>query len=418
MIFRVRLDISWGELALGGIACLLPGNRRTLESQMLGTFPDGDRALVCLSVRSSFDVLLRAMDLPQGSEVLLSAITVPDMACIVREHGLVPVPVDLDPDTLAPDLDSLRAAATPRSKLLVVAHLFGAVVDLQAARTFAKERGLRFVEDCAQSYIPGHFAGSADSDVRMLSFGPIKTHTALGGAVVFVANEKLRARMGADQDRLPVQPRGAFTQRWFKHSMGHLLSFEPPFTLFRMACRLSGRDFDAVLRDLARTYRGPALFSHLRLRPSTPLLALLSRRLLKPSHRVNARAAAGSALAKALPTDVRRPGARAETHTHWVFPVLTDAPLDLMHHLRRWGFDATDGTSSLTAIPAPAERPEMSAPHAHSIMARILFVPAYPEISAKALRRLAESLTAWHATDRKETNPAPTEGTLVYNRTA
>ena len=64
--------------------------------------PAADGEDVFLSVRTALDLLLEAWALPRGSEVLMSAVTIPDMVAIVRHHGLVPVPVDLDMRRLAP----------------------------------------------------------------------------------------------------------------------------------------------------------------------------------------------------------------------------------------------------------------------------------------------------------------------------
>lgn len=61
---------------------------------------------------TGFDLLLQTLKLPQGSEVLCSAITIPDMLYVLRYHGLVAVPIDLDPETLAVDIDQLRQSVT------------------------------------------------------------------------------------------------------------------------------------------------------------------------------------------------------------------------------------------------------------------------------------------------------------------
>ncbi|GMF56664.1 unnamed protein product [Phytophthora fragariaefolia] len=61
---------------------------------------------------TGFDLLLQTLKLPAGSEVLCSAITIPDMIYVLRYHGLVPVPVDLDPETLAVDMEALKKAVT------------------------------------------------------------------------------------------------------------------------------------------------------------------------------------------------------------------------------------------------------------------------------------------------------------------
>lgn len=101
-----------------------------------------------LSVRTAFDLYLKALDLPRGSLVVCSALTIPDMVTIFEEHGLVPVPVDLDPETLAPEPGALEAEVArcggggggggaasggeqqqkQRVRAIYVAHVFGAQV--------------------------------------------------------------------------------------------------------------------------------------------------------------------------------------------------------------------------------------------------------------------------------------------------
>lgn len=60
-----------------------------------------------IAYSTGFELLLQTLQLPRGSLVLCSAITIPDMLYILRYHGLVPVPVDLSPETLAMDIDVL-----------------------------------------------------------------------------------------------------------------------------------------------------------------------------------------------------------------------------------------------------------------------------------------------------------------------
>ena len=93
-----------------------------------------------LSVRTAFDLYLKALNLPQGSLVVCSPLTIPDMVTILYEHGLVPLPVDLDPSTLAPKAGVLEAEVSKRSakhsvedaeplvRAIYVAHVFGAQV--------------------------------------------------------------------------------------------------------------------------------------------------------------------------------------------------------------------------------------------------------------------------------------------------
>lgn len=74
---------------------------------MFATDPARDQVIIGLSVRSIWDNFLRNLRLPRGSEVLMTAINIPNMVQIVRFNNLVPVPVDIDFDELKPKLEDI-----------------------------------------------------------------------------------------------------------------------------------------------------------------------------------------------------------------------------------------------------------------------------------------------------------------------
>ena len=93
------------------------------------------------------------IDLPRGAEVLVSAITIPDMIRIIEHHGLVPVPVDLDPQRMSPGEEQWRQAITPATKMILVAppvrrpHGNG-----RRSWNWPGGTSLLVVEDCAQAF--------------------------------------------------------------------------------------------------------------------------------------------------------------------------------------------------------------------------------------------------------------------------
>ena len=90
MWIRTRLDIGFRDLCYGLLGSLTLGDRSAIQASLEHDWSDGNNdALACLSVRSGFDLLLQALDLPAGSEVLYSAVTIPDMVQVAKSHGLV-----------------------------------------------------------------------------------------------------------------------------------------------------------------------------------------------------------------------------------------------------------------------------------------------------------------------------------------
>ena len=94
------------------------------------------------------------------------------------------------------------------------------------------------------------------------------------------------------------------------------------------------------------------------------------------------------------------PGHEAVDPTYWVFPVLTADRDALVSHLRRTGFDAATATSSIEAVAAPPDRPDLRPARAERAIAEVVFVPAYPELGDDELDRLAESVAEGLAVER------------------
>lgn len=82
-----------------------------------GALGQPSELLITISVRTAWSLFLRVLDLPKGSEVLMTSINIPDMVQIVREYELVPVPVDIDVETTAPTLEDIKEVATPKVNL-------------------------------------------------------------------------------------------------------------------------------------------------------------------------------------------------------------------------------------------------------------------------------------------------------------
>jgi dTDP-4-amino-4,6-dideoxygalactose transaminase len=356
-----------------------------------------DAALACYSVRSGFHLLLAALEEPHGSEVLFSSVTHPDMARIVRHHGLVPVPLDLAPETLAPPPRMLERAITAQTRLLVVAHLFGGHVDLEPLAAICRRHGLLLVEDCAQSFQGPPDTGEECAAVSMFSFGILKTATALGGALLTVRDPMLLARLRELQRRWPLQTRRSHLKRIHQAAVFVALTRPRPYALVSSAL---GARFDGFVNSAARAFPAGStdeLVRRLERRPAAPLLELMRHRLETFDHaRLMARCAAGEHLAALLPEGLHV-GGYALDHSHWLFPVLGDDPDALIAAARSVGFDAARSASSVKPVTAPDSRPDLDPVCARKMMERLVFLPAYPELPPGALQRLASVVKGYGA---------------------
>ncbi|HET6658851.1 MAG TPA: DegT/DnrJ/EryC1/StrS family aminotransferase [Rubrobacter sp.] len=392
MYARHRLDISVEDIAFGVLWHSRRLKREKLEGEVLRLCSLEEEGLVCFSVRSGWDLWLGAQGLWAGDEVLVSAVTHPDMVRIISEHGLRAVPVDIDPGTLTPRPCMLEAAFTPRTRVVLVAHLFGGRMDLGGVAKFARERGVLLVEDCAQAFKGPKRMGDPLADVSMYSFGTLKTSTALGGAILRVRDREVLDRMRWIQASYPSQDRGGYLKKLLK-VLGLVTVSRPGlYGLLARACRRLGSDLDALVSGVVRGFppREPATMFlwRLRQRPSAPLLAMLSRRLRTfDGERLARRASTGERFARRLRVVDLHPGQRSLQRTHWLFPVVVEDAEALIASLRRRGLDASQATSSIAVVEAPAGRTLPS--EASLMMSGVVFLPVYPELPAQAFDVMA-----------------------------
>ena len=320
------------------------------------------------------------------------------------------------------ELELVASSIRPETRALLVTPLFGTTVELEPYAEIARANGLLLLEDCAQSLHEPGLRGDPHADASLFSFGPIKTATALGGAVVRVRDPELRERMRRTLAGWPLQPRRQFLARVLKFAALSALARPFLFGAFVRICERRGREVDDLLSSFVRgfkvPYDDPAFTARIRRRPCGPLLRLLRRRLTSfDRDRLARRAALGERLARSLPATFLHPGSGAPVRSHWVFPVLTADPAALIAALRRRGLDAAPphATSAMTVVAAPAERPETEAAAARWLMEHVVFLPAYPELPERAVRRLLATLQEVGAsTPPVAAPPRPTRaGTLV-----
>jgi dTDP-4-amino-4,6-dideoxygalactose transaminase len=392
MWVRKVFDVAWSDLAYGIASSFAPGRRDDRAEQLERLWSERGDAIACLSVRSGFDLLLTALDLPENSEIIVSAVTIPHMLDIIRAHKLVPVPADVDMSRMELDPGVLESARSERTRAVLVAHLFGARMRLDPVVDFARRHRLLLIEDCAQAFSGGDYRGHPASDVTMFSFGPIKIATALGGGLLQVRREELLRRMRENQEAWPVQTRASFLRRLVKYSVLKILQTPPPYQLIYRSCILFGGDHDALITGLARGFGGPDFLGMIRKQPSAPLLALLRRRIERfDARRFEQDIDACVETARML-DDVERPADRVGAHTHWLFPILAHDPEAAKHRLWLAGFDAHRGMTSLCVVDPPANRRDLEAASARHTMSRILYVPVYAAMPPATREQLARAI--------------------------
>ena len=71
------------------------------------------------------------------------------MTRIAEEHGVIPIPVDLDMHTLMPSLNDIKRATSSKTVAMIFAYVFGVQYDIAPYVPFLKENKIEIIEDCA-----------------------------------------------------------------------------------------------------------------------------------------------------------------------------------------------------------------------------------------------------------------------------
>ncbi len=395
MYARKQLDASFRDL-LAAFAFTLRWDlkREQLDARLRQLWSAEDDALAALSVRTTFDAFLSEMALPHGSEVIMTGINIPDMVAIVQHHGLVVVPVDLDIATLEVNAVQLRRALTPRTRLVVAAHLYGARMDMERVfEALAGRPDIHVVEDCAQAFRGcSDYLGDARSAISMFSFGAIKTATSFGGAMARVRCPRLREAMRRRLSEYPAQGRLQFFRRAAKFALLKLVAGRVLYGCFVRLCRLAGSSHDEWVIAAVRNFKGGDLVARLRQQPAVPQLALLERRLSQSNNGfLHGRIAAGEFMRRQLAGVVDVPGAANALNSFWLFPVCSADKNRLVARLREGGFDATCSSTQLRAI--RSDREIAGAPRqCIECIENTVYLPVYAQVPRRALERLAAIL--------------------------
>lgn len=381
MIPRGKLYISYKNLISGAYYCLTDKSRKHDVDQDTGK-------LICLSVRTGFDLILSTLNLPEGSEILVTDINIPDMFNIITGHNLTPVPVPVNKYTLNMSPAQVEAAITPATKAILVTHLFGGIMETEAIVAIARKHHLIVFEDCAQAYAGNLYSGNPASDVVMFSFGFIKTNTAGSGAIIKIKDRTLYTEVAARNSDYLQQSTTRYFKKLFKATFVKLLTNKTIYTGFYNLVMAMGKDFEDVLAGFTKGFPGDDIFKQIRHKPSIPNQRLLRKKLADFDQKsITKRVRLANDILSGIP-DNYKIGFENKRHTYWVMPVETNDPDGLIRHLRSNGFDASQKASSLIRL----GRADAASQPEELTLENLVYLPAYPAMSRRDRHRLTQLL--------------------------
>ncbi len=149
-------------------------------------------------------VALAALELPQGSEVIISPVTDSGPLNCIIQQGLVPVVADSMPDSYNMGVEQFLARVSPRTSAVLAVHCAGEPLEIDRLVEEAGKRGIRVLEDCSQA------PGAVWNGQRVGSYGDIAAFSTMyrkslaagaSGGLVFARDRDLYHRALAHADR-------------------------------------------------------------------------------------------------------------------------------------------------------------------------------------------------------------------------
>jgi perosamine synthetase len=217
-IALARPDIT--EREIEAVAAVLRGPNLSLGpkvpefEQRFAELCQTRHAVACNSGTSALHLLVRAMGIGAGDEVITTPFSfVASSNCVIFE-GAKPVFVDIDPETWCIDPALIEAAVTPQTRALIPVDVFGVTADLDPIRAIAERHHLRIIEDsceAAGATYHGRPAGGL-GDAGVFGFYPNKQLTTGEGGMIVTDDADLAglARSIRNQGR-------AATAGWLAH---------------------------------------------------------------------------------------------------------------------------------------------------------------------------------------------------------
>lgn len=144
------------------------------------------------SGREALQLILKALDLPAGSEILIQSFTCMVVVNAILWSGYKPVYVDID-ENYNLNWKDLESKISPKSRAVMIQHTFGIPAQTEKIRAVATQHNLLLIEDCAHALGAtqnGKEVGT-NGDVAFFSFGRSKVISSVNGGLVALHNSDL-----------------------------------------------------------------------------------------------------------------------------------------------------------------------------------------------------------------------------------
>jgi perosamine synthetase len=289
-----------------------------------------------------------------GDEVIVPTLTYIAAVNAIAYTGATPVFVDSERDTWQMDPADVRRKISPKTKALMVVHLYGHPCDMDALQEIAREHDLFLVEDCAEAFgtrYKDQLVGTS-SDMSAFSFFGNKTITTGEGGMVVTNDQNLFERAKH------FKGQGLADHREYWHDViGYNYRMTNICAAIGLAQLERADEFLSKKREMAKTYQKNL---------------------------------------QGLPVEIHRESGYAK-HSYWMTSILVENPADrdpLRAHLHERGIETRPLFNPVHAMPMYAANYQRH-PVAENLALRGINLPSWPGLTAAQLRTIASVISGY-----------------------
>lgn len=344
--------------------------------------------------RTAIYFVLKNLNLPKGSEVIMPPITIKGIVDAVVEQGLVPVYVEMDVETLNFQMDDLRSKITPNVKAAIITPLFGLVPDIAAMVKLFREHGVFVIEDFSQC-LNGCFDGKrvgTFGDVGIYSSSSIKTLDTLGGGMAITDDEGIHEGLRKAQSGLLPADRKFLIKKAWVNLVRNVATSNPVFSMmtFPLLQFIRKKDPESALkqtghRDKRRLPELPRLWFG-RYSSVQAEIGLAHIDLVRSGDKARV---ANVEFVKANCGTARFPATTEKSdNVYWQLILPVPNAVEAQDFFAKRGIDSA--TSSLELVCALKDYPNrVDLPTAERIYRNGIFIPCFPDLSRTTMERIA-----------------------------
>ena len=212
------------------------GPKNAAFEQQFSQYVGCRHAVALTSATAGMHILLKALGIGPGDEVITPAMTWVSTVNLIVLAGATPVFADIDKHTMMVTADTVRPCLSSRTKLIIPVHFAGAPADLDPLRKLADDHGVFLVEDAAHA-VGTEYKGQriGATGTAIFSFHPIKNITTGEGGMFVTDDDRLAERIrrlkfhglgvdAFDRDTLGRSPQAEVIEPGYKYNMPDILA--------------------------------------------------------------------------------------------------------------------------------------------------------------------------------------------------